>query len=81
MPYKVLREPIIISKIGPDPDKVTDMYLRQDIQVNKYLAEVYYNGNIVDNEGKIKKFIDITNPIQGRHLYNLVFQNKYVNTL
>lgn len=68
--------------ITPDlPSSSQTMWERQDIQVNKYLADVYLAGEIADARGEMQKFKDITNPIQGRHLYNLILQNKFTHTL
>ena len=75
-----LPAPLITADLGPCPGG-EDMWSRTDIQVNQYLAETYKSGNIVDSNGELKKFKDITNPIQGRHIYNLIFQNKYQHTL
>ena len=49
--------------------------------VNSYLAATYKQGTILDAKGVQQKFKDITNPIQGRHLYNLVVDNKFTRTL
>ncbi|CAM9629890.1 unnamed protein product, partial [Ectocarpus fasciculatus] len=49
--------------------------------VNPYLAATYKQGAILDAKGVQQKFKDITNPIQGRHLYNLVVDNKFTRTL
>ena len=57
------------------------MWTRQDIMVNSYLARVYKEGSIDDAKGVKQKFKDITNPIQGRHLYNLITDNKFTRTL
>lgn len=79
---------LIISRALPYPKIIPalphtseTMWERQDIQVNDYLASVYRDGFIVDNDGVNQKFKDTTNPIQGKHLYNLVAENKWTNTL
>lgn len=63
------------------PESNENMWIRQDIQVNDYLAEVYTKEYIVDLKGVNQKFKDVANPLQGRHLYNLVKENKYTFTL
>lgn len=73
-----LKDPIIPFKLE-NPE--LDMWTRQDIQVNSYLAEVYKKGFIVDERGETQKFKDVTNPIQGRNLYNLTRSNGYSRTL
>ena len=73
-----LPTPIIIPDLPPSSES---MWLRQDIQVNKYLADTYVSGEIKDANGELKKFKDITNPIQGRHIYNLIYQNRFQRTL
>lgn len=73
-----LPEPRITPDLLPS---TLSMWARDDIQVNSYLAAVYKSGSIEDARGVKQKFKDITNPIQGRHLYNLVFDNKFTRTL
>lgn len=58
-----------------------EMWTNQTIQVNPVLAETYRNGYIVDIKGEKKKFKDVTNPLQGRHIYNLVKDNGFLRTL
>jgi hypothetical protein len=79
---------LIRARDLPPPRIVTDlppstqsMWERSDIMVNDYLAATYKSGSIVDSKGVTQKFKDITNPIQGRHLYNLVTENKFTRTL
>lgn len=60
---------------------VVEMWTNQAIQVNPVLAETYRNGYIVDIKGEKKKFKDVTNPLQGRHIYNLVKDNGFLRTL
>lgn len=73
-----LPPPIITTDLAPSNETMWD---RQDIQVNKYLAATYKTGEILDSCGKMQKFKDITNPIQGRHIYNLIVQNNFAYTL
>jgi predicted O-methyltransferase YrrM len=70
--------PKIVSTLPPSS---SSMWERTDIQVNPHLTSVYATGTITDHHGKPHKFKDCTNPIQGRHLYNLVKENKYHRTL
>lgn len=68
-------------KITPQlPLSEQSMWEREDIQVNNYLASVYKSGFIEDSHGVSQKFKDTTNPLQGRHLYNLVMDNKFTRT-
>ena len=78
LPSANLQRPIIISHLPPSN---IGMYLRTDIQVNEVLKIAYVNGYVTDQEGKNQKFKDTTNPLQGRHLYNLIKENKYTRTL
>ncbi len=78
MTTRTLSMPIIVASLTSTSES---MWTRTDIQVNQYLASVYVAGSVVDTHGQVQKFKDTTNPIQGRHLYNLVFENKYVSTL
>jgi len=73
----ILPKPKIISEL---PSSSEDMWSRKDIQVNDYLASIYATGSIEDSKGVVQKFKDITNPIQGRHLYNLIYENKLTRT-
>ena len=73
-----LPTPVITADLPPSAES---MWVRQDIQVNKYLADTYVSGEIKDANGELKKFKDITNPIQGRHIYNLIYQNRFQRTL
>jgi predicted O-methyltransferase YrrM len=75
----VLPKPIIISDLGGNPKQ--NMWNRKDISVNDYLASIYEAGSIIDNEGILQKFKDITNPLQGRHLYNIIKENRFTRTL
>ena len=69
-------------RIIPDlPHSALSMWERDDIMVNDYLAATYKAGSIVDAKGVKQKFKDITNPIQGRHLYNLITENRFTRTL
>lgn len=70
--------PKIVSDI---PKSNESMWDRKDIQVNEYLAAVYKTGFIKNNEGVFERFKDTTNPLEGRHLYNLVRDNKYLYTM
>jgi hypothetical protein len=72
------KEPIIIKTIKHSDE---DMWHRKDIAVNNYLASVYENNFIFDETGKSQKLKDMTNPLEGRHLYNLVKENKFTHTL
>ena len=74
----ILNTPKIITDL---PESRENMWNRQDIQVNEYLAFVYRDGEIIDDNGVTRKFIDTTNPIQGRHIYNLIRENKFTRTL
>ncbi len=73
-----LDKPVITAKL---PVSTESVWLRQDIQVNKYLSQVYVSGEIMNENGVFQKFRDVTNPIEGRHIYNLIYQNKYKHTL
>ena len=75
---EALRPPRITAAL-PYSDK--SMWERKDIQVNDHLASVYASGVITDRLGKSHKFKDCTNPIQGRHLYNLIRENNYFRSL
>jgi predicted O-methyltransferase YrrM len=77
---KKLNFPIIIPSLGPAPRQTT-MWDRPDIQVNPFLAQTYRDGMIVDRNGVQQKFKDITNPLQGRHIYNLIRRNNFSRTL
>lgn len=69
-------------RIIPDlPPSNLSMWERGDIMVNPYLATTYKEGFIIDSRGVKQKFKDITNPIQGRHLYNLITGNHFTRTL
>lgn len=70
-------EPIIIPTIPPS---TLDMWTRPDIEVNDVLAEIYRKGEL-EKDGTVYKFKDTTNPIQGRHLYNLIKENGITRTL
>lgn len=59
----------------------TNMWTRSDIQVNDCLALAYRDGYVEDDNGVRQKFKDVTNPLQGRHLYNLVKENRYTRTM
>jgi hypothetical protein len=48
-----LPPPVIIEVLPPSSES---MWLRQDIQVNQYLADTYVSGEIKDTNGEIKKF-------------------------
>jgi len=63
------------------PISKLSMWERTDIQVNSHLQSVYTSGTILDKNNAPHKFKDCTNPIQGRHLYNLVKENKFSRTL
>lgn len=78
MKSKPLTEPRIIPDL---PNSTVSMWERDDIMVNEYLARVYKEGSIEDKKGIKQKFKDITNPVQGRHLYNLITENKFTRTL
>jgi predicted O-methyltransferase YrrM len=80
IPTKEIGTVIIVSKISDDPEGL-GKYKRKDIQVNDYLAEVYSSGYIKNNKDIQVKFVDVTNPLEGRHLYNLVRDNKFTHTL
>lgn len=60
-----------------------DMWTRSDIQVNDVLAQTYFDGTVVlgDNDDERHRFRDTTNPLQGRHLYNVVRDNRFTRTL
>jgi predicted O-methyltransferase YrrM len=75
---QVLKRPVITAQLPPSNK---NMWERTDIQVNKHLEGVYISGTITDRHDKPHKFKDCTNPIQGRHLYNLVRQNGFSRTL
>jgi predicted O-methyltransferase YrrM len=72
------RKDPIIKSIKPS---VKDMWHRQDLAVNDYFASVYADNFIIDEKNIPHKLRDMTNPIEGRHLYNLVRENKYTHTL
>jgi predicted O-methyltransferase YrrM len=74
---RMKKEPIIIPNL---PSSSQDMWTRQDIQVNDVLADVYKKG-VLEKDGTTHKFKDTTNPIQGRHIYNLIKENKFTHTL
>ena len=63
------------------PPSDESMWTRKDIQVNDYLHSVYKAGEIINLSNESKKFKDVTNPVQGRNLYNLIFDNKFYRTL
>jgi hypothetical protein len=75
-----LPPPVITPDLPAAPGGAS-MWERQDIMVNIYLAQVYKEGCIKDANGVKQKFKDITNPIQGRHLYNLIKDNRFTRTL
>ncbi len=75
---RLQKMPIIIKSY---PESSDDMWTRSDLQVNPYLASVYKTGQIENKSGQLIKFKDITNPEEGRHLYNLVYENKWNRTL
>lgn len=77
---KKLPRPRIRPTLPPAPAG-TDMWTRNDIQVNQVLAKTYRDGFIIDAKGVKQKFKDITNPLQGRHMYNMIVDNKFTHTL
>lgn len=54
---------------------------RPDISVNKILHAAYKSGVVRDAEGSVHQMRDVTSPEEGRHLYDLVHDNKYSHTL
>jgi predicted O-methyltransferase YrrM len=78
MKVSKLSRPIITAALPPSKE---DMWTRTDIEVNSVLAQVYKTGTITDQNGEAHKFRDCTNPIQGRHLYNLIKDNGFTRTL
>jgi len=54
---------------------------RKDLQVNEHLAAVYARGMIQDTDGTERKFQDCVDPFEGRHLYDLIFANRFTRTL
>jgi predicted O-methyltransferase YrrM len=80
LPEKVLPRPRIIPTLPPAPPG-TDMYTRPDIHVNACLRETYFNGYVVDRNNVRQQFKDITNPLQGRHIYNMIRENRFTHTL
>lgn len=75
---RTLDPPKFIPELPPTKE---NMWSRQDIQVNPFLAKVYLDGFIVDRHGNKQKFKDVTNPIQGRHIYNIIKENKFTRTM
>lgn len=75
---RILPFPSIIPTLPPSNEQ---MWVRRDIQVNPVLQQTYSDGFIIDREGVKQKFKDVTNPLQGRHIYNLVKENKFTYTL
>lgn len=73
-----LPEPVIIASL---PHSTESMWTRKDIQVNDTLSRIYAEGSVTDASGHVHKFKDTTNPVQGRHLYNLVKENRYTRTM
>ena len=79
---RLTSESLTYPKIIPSlPKSEFSMWDRADIQVNDYLASVYKAGVIEDSKKVVQKFKDITNPVQGRHIYNLIKENKFTRTL
>ncbi len=80
LPEKLMPKPKIIATLPPPPPQ-KDMWNREDIQVNKVLQQAYLDAFVIDRNGVKQKFKDITNPLQGRHIYNLIRENKFTHTL
>lgn len=74
-----LQPPVFVAE--HPQSAVKDMYHRRDLQVNSHLAKAYEDGYVTDSKGAQHKFKDITNPLQGKHLYNIVNDNKFTRTL
>lgn len=52
-----------------------DIWTQPDLQVNDFLMNVYKNSEIERNNKKYK-FIDVTDPLEGKYLYDLIKENK-----
>jgi predicted O-methyltransferase YrrM len=82
-----LRESQFVDGHGPKIPKIPALkeseskWTRPDLQVNPYLAKAFRTEQTVDNIGRIHKFKDVTSPMEGKHLYNLITQNKLTRTL
>ena len=75
-----LPEPRIEARLPREPPGES-LWTRADIQVNPVLQDVYFHGAMEDAAGASVRLRDSTNPLQGRHLYNLVRDNGLRRTL
>lgn len=63
------------------PPSSESKWQRLDLQVNETLQQIFRTEKTLDGEGHEHKFIDGVDPIEGKHMYNLVRDNGFQNTL
>lgn len=63
------------------PHSTENKWTRSDLQVNPHLVRTYQEEKVTDRTGAIHTFKDCVDPLEGRHLYNIVHENRFTNTL
>ena len=72
------------SKIVIKPETMPskrDLWTEPALQVNEYMKGIYQSGKMTDRDGKEIKLASAVNPLEGKHIYNMVKENKFCNTL
>jgi predicted O-methyltransferase YrrM len=78
LPARILPAPRFIASY---PFSQEDKWVRQDLQKAPFLAGIYRAGQVTDRRGKVHKYKDCVDPFEGRHLYDVIFENKFMRTL
>lgn len=66
--------PAIKEEHDPTFEK-TSKWTRADLIVNDTLRDIYRNEQVMDASGQTHKFEDGVDPLEGKHLYNIVLDN------